>query len=247
MSNNNPYENQNYNNYNDYDEPYMESGANLLDLNSILVKSFIFMFIALVVTGAVAMYIGSDINLVVGFIGGPQIFVVIVLEMVAVFVTNYAVRNEVLPLALIGFFGYSVFTGITFSVLFVAYDLGSIANAFIVTAVVFMLMAVYGLITKRDMDSMSDYAFMALLGIIVTSVLNILVFRSSSLDWLISAIGVVLFTILTALDVQKIKNMYTTDNGKSNLVIAIYGAMQLYLDFINLFLKLLRLMGKAKK
>ena len=253
MSNNNPYENQNYNNvygnyddFKDYDEPYVDSGANVIDLNSILVKSFIFMFIALIVTAGVAMYVASDLELVLRYCTPPNLYIIIALELGSVFLTNFAVKKEILPLAIVGFFAYSVFTGITFSVILVGYGIGSVGNAFVITATVFLLMSIYGIITKRDMDSVADYAFMALIGVIVTSLLNIFIFRSSGMDWIISAVSVVVFTVLTAYDVQKLKKMQALKGASENtkMVIALYGAMQLYLDFVNLFLDLVKILGR---
>lgn len=258
MSDYNPYKDYNYRNaYDDgmekdimdgYDEPYVDSGANVIDLNSILVRAFIFMFIALGVTAFVAMYVASDIKMVVRLCTGYNLIFLIVGELALVFLTQYAVNKKILPLAITGFFGYSVVTGITFSVLFVVYEIGSIANAFFITAALFLLMAVYGIITKRDMDKAGDYAIMALLGIIIVSVLNIFVFRSTGIDWVISAITVVVFVCLTAYDTWKLKQMSALKgaDNETKMVLGIYGAMELYLDFINLFLKILRLLGRSR-
>lgn len=258
MSNNNPYESPNYKNayYDgldqkisyDYDEPYVDTGANIFDLNGILVRAFSFMFVALVITALVAMYVASDVQMVIRYCTGNAIWVIFALEFAMVFLTQHAVRKKNFPLAIIGFFGYSVFTGITFSVLFVVYEIGSIANAFFITAALFLLMAAYGLITKRDMDKFGDYAMMSLLGVIVVSVFNLLIFKSTGVDWFISVITVIIFVCLTAYDTWKIKRMQAIhgNDDKTIMVLGVYGAMELYLDFINIFLKILRLLGRSR-
>jgi len=258
MADYNPYKDYSYKNaYDDgmekdiidgYDEPYEDSGANIIDLNSILVRAFIFMVIALGVTAFVAMYVASDMNMVIRLYSGYNYIILIVVEFAMVFLTQYAVNKKNLPLAIIGFFGYSVATGIMFSVIFVVFEIGSIANAFFITAALFLLMAVYGIITKRDMDQIGDYAIMALLGIIVVSFLNMFVFKSSGLDWIVSAVTVVIFVCLTAYDTWKLKKMSALKGAdkETKLVLGVYGAMELYLDFINIFLKILRFVGRAR-
>ena len=129
MADYNPYKDYSYKNaYDDgmekdimdgYDEPYEDSGANIIDLNSILVRAFIFMVIALGVTAFVAMYVASDMNMVIRLYSGYNYIILIVVEFAMVFLTQYAVNKKNLPLAIIGFFGYSVATGIMFSVIFV--------------------------------------------------------------------------------------------------------------------------------
>lgn len=258
MSNNNPYQNNNYNNvyggytqneYN-FDEPYDATQRSVLDLNGVLVKAFAFMCIALIVTAGVAMYVASNPDYVrtLYIQNTHMLFIIILCEFAMVFLTQYAVRQKKLVLSFIGFFGYSIFTGITLSWVFIIYDIGSISNAFFVTAALFLLMAAYGLITKRDMDSIGDYAIMALLGIILASFMNSFIFHSSQAEWLISVITVVIFVCLTAYDTWKIKRMQAICDGDSNTtnVIAVYGAMELYLDFINIFLRILRLLGRAR-
>ena len=132
------------------------------------------------------------------------------------------------------FYLYAVLNGVVFSSIFVVYDLGSIAYTFFITAGVFGAMSVYGMVTKNDI--------MGLFGLIIASVVNIFV-ASSTLDWIISLFGVALFIGLTAWDTQKIKNAaYVTDPSQTGKLATI-GALSLYLDFINLFLYLLRIFG----
>jgi len=147
------------------------------------------------------------------------------------------------------FIGYSVLNGLTLSVIFLAYTSSSIAGTFFITAGMFGAMAVYGLVTKRDLSGMGSFLFMGLIGIILASVVNIFL-KSSSVYWAISFLGVLIFTGLTAYDVQKIKKI-----GEEGIMAqgdetirkgSIMGALALYLDFINLFLMLLRFFGGSR-
>ena len=137
----------------------------------------------------------------------------------------------------------------TLSAIFLAYTKASIGGTFLITAGMFGAMAVYGLVTKRDLSGMGSFMFMGLIGIILASIVNIFL-KSSSLYWTISVIGVLVFVGLTAYDVQKIKNMGEQgimEQGESAVRKgAILGALALYLDFINLFLMLLRFFGGAR-
>ena len=141
------------------------------------------------------------------------------------------------------FFLYAILNGATLSIIFLAFSLGSIAYTFFITAGVFGAMSVYGYFTSNSLNSVGSYCIMALIGLIIASVVNIFM-HSETLDWIISLAGVAIFIGLTAYDTQKIKlmamNATMADTGK----IAVMGALNLYLDFINLFLYLLRIFGK---
>jgi FtsH-binding integral membrane protein len=141
------------------------------------------------------------------------------------------------------FFAYAALTGVTFSVLFLVYTLGSIAGVFFVTAGAFAGLSVFGLFTKRDLSAIGRFAIFALIGVILATVLNIFV-ASSGLAFLINIVGVVLFAALTAYDTQKLKEMFASGETHANL--PLIGALTLYLDFINMFLFLLRLGGSRR-
>ena len=140
---------------------------------------------------------------------------------------------------------YSAVTGATLSSIFVVYPIASIANAFLVTTGTFLAMSVYGTVTKRDLTSMGSFLFMGLIGIIIASLVNIFL-KSSMMDFIISCLGVLIFTGLTAYDTQKLRRFGENapmEDGTSVRRGAILGALTLYLDFINLFLMMLRLFG----
>ncbi|ABK16608.1 Bax inhibitor-1/YccA family protein [Syntrophobacter fumaroxidans] len=143
------------------------------------------------------------------------------------------------------FFIYSALNGVTLSVIFLVYAHSSIANTFFVTAGMFAIMSVYGYTTRTDLTSLGNFLFMGLIGIILASVVNIFL-GSQSLDWIISCLGVIIFVGLTAYDTQSIKAMAHGGfaDAETEQKAAVIGALRLYLDFINLFLMLLRLFGR---
>ena len=147
------------------------------------------------------------------------------------------------------FLGYSALNGVTLSTILLYYTASSVAATFFVTAGMFGAMAVYGFVTKKDLSSWGSFLFMGLIGIIIASVVNIFL-GSSMMSWVISGIGVIIFTGLTAYDVQQITRMGAQgimDGGEAAIRKgAIMGALKLYLDFINLFLMLLRFMGDRR-
>lgn len=145
------------------------------------------------------------------------------------------------------FMGYAILNGLTMSVIFLVYTSESISTTFLITAATFGIMSLYGYYTKKDLTSIGNLAFMALIGLIIASIVN-LFFQNEMLYWITTYAGILIFVALTAYDTQKIKEMNIignegTDEDKKE---AIMGALTLYLDFINLFLYLLRLFGKRK-
>ncbi len=173
-------------------------------------------------------------------------------EIALVWWLSASIRRISVSAATIGFIVYSVLNGITLSTIFFAYDLSSIAGAFFATALTFCAMSLYGLKTKRNLMSMGRYLMMGVMGIVIASVVQLvlsLITRQPlyMLDMLISAAVVVVFTALTAYDSQKILRTAEYANGNDAYKkVAILGALELYLDFINILLALLRLFGKRR-
>ena len=149
--------------------------------------------------------------------------------------------------AMITFLGYAALNGLTFSFIFIAYTQSSIASAFLVTAGTFGAMSVYGYTTKKDLTSWGGFFFMGLIGIIIASFVNMFL-QSPMIYWLTTYAGVLVFVGLTAYDTQKIKEMNILGNEGTDedTKEAISGALRLYLDFINLFLMILRIMGGSR-
>jgi len=213
-----------------------------------LAKVFNWMALGLGLTGIVA-FLTAHSGLAMAIVATPLFFVLILAELGIVFYLSARI-DRMQPGTATGLFvGYSFLNGLTLSTIFLAYTSASIAGTFFITAGMFGAMAVYGLVTKRDLSAMGSFMFMGLIGIILASIVNIFL-KSSGLYWTISVIGVLVFVGLTAWDVQKLKNMGEQgimEQGEAAIRRgAIIGALALYLDFINLFLMLLRFFGGSR-
>jgi uncharacterized protein len=212
---------------------------------TILQKSFLWMFAGLLITGFTAVGTAAYPPLGQLVLGNPFIFYgLIIAELGFVFAISAGITRMAPVTAMSLFVVYAVLNGLTLSVIFFVYNIGSISAAFFSSALVFGAMAAYGYTTKKDLSSIGSIALMALIGIIVASVINMFL-HVTGLSLLISYAAVLIFTALTAYDTQKIKEMSSTMPGASNL--GIYGALRLYLDFINIFLALLRIMGGNRR
>lgn len=143
------------------------------------------------------------------------------------------------------FLGYSVLTGLTFSVLFYVYTSGSIANAFLMSAGTFGAMSAFATFTKKDLSGWSTFLFMGLIGIVVASIVQVFV-QSPMMNFVLGCAGVLVFAGLTAYDTQKLREMHAESGYSSAATLSIVGALTLYLDFINLFISMLRLFGSRR-
>lgn len=213
-----------------------------------ITKVYGWMSLALCITAFVAMYVASTPALV-NFIMSTQLlfFGLLIGELLLVGYLAVAVKKMSATTAMLVFLGYSALNGITFSLIFVIYTAGSIASTFFITAGTFGAMSFYGYVTKKDLTSWGNLLFMGLIGVIIASVVNIF-FRSPVLYWITTYVGIFVFIGLTAYDTQKIKKMNIIGNEgtEEDKKEAIMGALTLYLDFINLFLLLLRLFGRRR-
>lgn len=178
--------------------------------------------------------------------GTPMVLIVLIVAELGIVIALSAAINKVSSAtALLMFFAYSFLNGLTLAAIFMVYTRTSIANTFFVTAGTFGVMSVYGYTTKKDLTSWGSFLTMGLIGIIIASLVNIF-FASTQIYWLITYVGVIIFVGLTAYDTQQIKAMATGgfDGEEMERKGAIIGALRLYLDFINLFLLLLRIFGR---
>jgi hypothetical protein len=202
------------------------------------------MGLGLLLTAAMAVVTLSSPALLQLVFGNRLVFYGLILgELGLVIAVSAAINRLSAATATALFLLYAALNGITFSVIFAVYTTESIASTFVVTAATFGAMSVYGYTTRRDLTNWGSFLFMGLIGIVIASVVNIFV-ESSAASWVISAIGVIVFTGLTAYDTWKIKAMAAA--GAQGRKPAILGALTLYLDFINLFLMLLRLFGNRR-
>ena len=211
-------------------------------------KVYTWMSGGLAITGLIAMWVASKPELVNAIIGNRLIFFGLLIS--EIFLVGYLVsviKKISSQTAGIIFTGYAILNGLTLSVVFLLYTSSSIATTFFVTAGTFAIMSIYGYYTKKDLTSWGNLLFMALVGIIIASVVNFFL-KSEMMYWVITYAGVLIFVGLTAYDTQKIKNMNIIGNAgtEEDTKEAIIGALTLYLDFINLFLFLLRILGDRK-
>jgi FtsH-binding integral membrane protein len=231
----------------------MEPGAATYPAIAVEEQSFLtrvmgWMFAGLAVTAAVAYGVGTSQSMIDWFDAHIWVWFGLVIAQFAA-VAGLALRIGRMTPAVAGgvFLGYSALNGLTFSVIFAVYTTASIAGAFVVTSVMFAALAAFGWTTKRDLSAIGSIAFMALIGLIVASLVNIF-WANSTLYWITTYAGVAIFSALTAYDMQKIKLINVrgntgTDDDKRE---AILGALALYLDFINLFLFFLRIFGRSR-
>lgn len=211
-------------------------------------KVFVWMTLALAITGLTAYGVATSPALLsLIFSSKVTFFGLIIAEFALVFAISGAINRLSLSTATLLFILYSVINGATLSTIFFAFSVATIGKVFFITAGTFGAMALVGYTTKTDLTSMGKLLFMALLGIIIASVVNMFV-GSSGLDLILSYVGVLVFVGLTAYDTQKIKQMCQSapDAGESTQKLALIGALSLYLDFINLFLYLLRIFGNNR-
>ena len=211
-------------------------------------KVFVWMTLALAITGLTAYGVATSPALLsLIFSSKVTFFGLIIAEFALVFAISGAINRLSLSTATLLFILYSIVNGATMSTIFFAFSVVTIGKVFFITAGTFGAMALVGYTTKTDLTSMGKLLFMALLGIIIASVVNMFV-GSSGLDLILSYVGVLVFVGLTAYDTQKIKQMCQSapDAGESTQKLALIGALSLYLDFINLFLYLLRIFGNNR-
>ncbi len=217
--------------------------------STLLRSVYVWMTLALVITGFVSMYVAQSYQLV-SFIFGNRLALwgMLIAELAVVFYLSARINSISFTKATVMFIIYSILNGATLASIFLVYTMSSIASTFFVAAGTFGVMALYGYITKSDLTRIGNICLMALIGLIIATLVS-LFWHNSMLQMIITYVGVILFVGLTAYDSQKIKRLLTADGievTEETQKIALLGALTLYLDFINLFLYLLRLLGDRK-
>ncbi len=209
-------------------------------------KVYLWMTFALVISGLSAWLIASNPAYLQAIFANSAVFwTLLIVELGLVIGISAAINRISSTTATLLFILYSIVNGITLAAIFVIYTMSSIAAVFFITAGTFAAMAVVGYTTKKDLSSMGRFLLMGLIGIIIASVVNLFM-HSSGLALVVNYVGVLLFVALTAYDTQRIKQMLMETEGNEEAMnkVALLGALTLYLDFINLFLKLLAIFGK---
>ena len=212
-----------------------------MELREVYSKIFGWMFVGLLVTFLTGYLVSNSYDILLLVVQVPFI-VYAIIEIGLVIFFSLKIRTMSSTIAKICFLLYSFVTGLTFSFLFLVYELYSMIYVFGITALLFGIFALIGYFTKIDLSKFSTFLFMGLLAIVICSLINMFI-GNKTFDLVLTIIGIVVFLGYTAYDIQKIKynlNIFPQDN------LAIYGALELYLDFINLFLKLLSLFGKRR-
>jgi FtsH-binding integral membrane protein len=224
-----------------------------------MIRVYNYMASAVALTGVVAYFtftmsvVTNSAGAVTGFtplgqflFGGMFMWVLMLAPLAMVFFLSFRINSLDAGTARLLFFVYAAVLGVSLATIFIAYTQASISRVFFISAAAFGALSLYGYTTKRDLSAMGAFMIMGLIGLIIASLVNLFL-KSSGLDFAISAIGVLVFAGLTAWDTQKIKSMYdASDDSQSAGRKAVMGALSLYLDFINLFLMLLRLVGDRR-
>ena len=234
------------NNYNFYsDGNGQQTVVYTQSVAKVMRSVYLRMFLGLLATAFTAMFVASQESLMLAIFGNKIFFWgLIIAEFACVIGISGAINKISTAMAVLLFFVYAIINGVTLASIFCVFKISTIAQTFFITAGVFGAMSAYGYLTRADLSKFGAFLFMALIGLIITSVVNIFFMEESkTLDWVISLVGVGIFIGLTAWDTQKIKMMVMQSNGYNVGKIATLGALSLYLDFINLFLYLLRIFG----
>ena len=237
----------NYNGYTDFEEITNSTSTPIAmqsAFGALMRKVYTWMALALVVTGLTAFYVSGNYN-ALAMLSGGGFWVCAIAEIILVIAISAGINKLSFPTAGLLFIAYSILNGLTLSFIFVAYTHSSIAQTFFITAGTFAATALAGYFTKKDLSGMGRILFMALIGLIIATVVNIFM-NNSVIYWITSYAGVAIFVGLTAWDVQKIKQMflqYGYDVNNQTQKLALLGSLTLYLDFINLFIYLLRIFG----
>jgi FtsH-binding integral membrane protein len=218
-----------------------------LGLRQYMLRVYNYMASGLAVTGVVA-WLAYDTGITIQLMHSPLMWLVIFAPLVLVFAFSAGISRMSFGTAQMLYWGYAGLMGLSLSTIFFRYSHGSIALTFFITAAMFLGMSLYGYTTKADLTKMGSFMVMGLIGIIIASVVNLFL-MSSALSFAVSIIGVIVFTGLTAWDTQRIAQQYYAPAVGSGDMVgkgALMGALQLYLDFLNLFMIMLRLFGNSR-
>lgn len=208
--------------------------------NEIVSKVFKWFGIGLLVTFLVAYLVSMSESMLVFIFSGYTFLIIAILEIVCAIWLSARIYNMSTSTATVLYIGYTALTGLTFSSIFIAYDINSISWVFLATAIIFGLFAFIGKVTKINLNNLGIFLLVGLLSVIVLEIINIFL-MNNTLDLMLCIISIIIFTCYVAYDMQKISKIATNDEN-----MAIIGAFNLYLDFINIFIELLRLFGKNR-
>ena len=218
-------------------------------VSAILKNVYLWMTMALAISGLTAMLVAGNAELVQAiYAGRGTLLVLFLVQFGLIWLISARIGTMSFITATLLYIAYSVVTGVTLSSIFLLFTTGSIASVFFITAGTFAALSIYGFVTKKDLSTWRSYLIMGLIGLIIASIVNWFL-ASEMMYWIISYVGVAIFIGLTAYDTQKIKQLayaFHMEDEETRNKVALMGAITLYLDFINLFLYILRIFGKRK-
>jgi FtsH-binding integral membrane protein len=213
------------------------------EVNAAMGRVYGHMSLAVVVSMLVSYFVGTTPELLQFFFTGVLKWIVIFAPLAAIFAVSYVLGNNPSKrLAELCLWGFAALMGLSFSMIFAVFTMGSIVSAFMGAAILFAVMSGYGYFTKRSLDSVGKFMFVGLIAIVIASIVNIFI-GSTVMQMVISALAIIIFLGLTAYDTQQIREMVSVDTSPA---VEVSGALTLYMDFINLFLNLLQLFGGRK-
>lgn len=212
-------------------------------MNQLLSKTFLWMFVGLIVTFLTGYIVSINENMLLSIFGGPLFWLIIILEFALVIYFSARVHKMKPITAKICFLLYSFVSGLTFSSVFVGFEISSVMYVFLIAAIVFAIFGAIGYFVNVDLNRISTFLIMGLLAIIICSFVNLFL-ANTTFDLIVSIIALIIFFGFTAYDIQKVKIL--SNAGMNNDVVAINGAFELYLDFINIFLHLLSIIGNSR-
>lgn len=210
--------------------------------NKLLSKVFMWMFVGLAITFAVGYGVSCNTNMLYNLFSGYKWIILVILELGIVIALSAFINKLSSIVAKTLFCVYAGITGLTFSTIFLVYEISSIIYVFGITALVFLIFSLLGYYTKLDLSKIGTFLLMALIAVVIGSIINIFI-GSTALEFGLTIVGLVIFVGYVAYDIHMLKNNNSFAQGDNA---AIFWALQLYLDFINLFIRLLRLLGKQK-
>lgn len=212
-------------------------------INTAMSRVYGHMGLAIVTSMIVSFLVGTSPALLAFFFTGAMKWIVIFAPLVAILAVTFAMDKFSKGALILFLHGFAALMGLSFATIFALYSMGSIVSAFMSAAILFGVMSFYGYFTKKNLDSIGQFLFVGLIAIIIASIVNIFI-GSTIFQMVISAISIIVFLGLTAYDTQKIRELVSIDSDGKDEVI---GALNLYLDFINLFISLLQLFGSRKE
>lgn len=240
----NQYNNQQYSQYDQYNQPPQYVSGSLV--SNVMKRVYLTMTLGLLITAFTSLFCASSYSVISFFVQNSwAMWVLVIAELGIVFGVSAGINRLSTGTAMALFILFAVINGLMLFPIFFAYTGESIAKTFFITAGTFGAMTIYGYCTNRDLSRWGSILFMALIGLIIASLVNIFV-GSDTMGWIISIVGVLIFVGLTAWDTQQIKTMALTAPGAAAGRLAVLGALTLYLDFINMFLYLLRFFGDSR-